>query len=466
MRCRSIRHALAIVACVLIVSPASGAEHAADPAPTPAPAEASAAAGAAQALVDAGRFEEAIVALRPLLGREPVEANVLFLYGVASLEAAQRPGRSAGERNILLNEAIAAFRAMLVNAPQLVRVRLELARAFFFKGRDGLARRHFELVLAGGVPEPVAAKVHQFLNLMRARKRWSGYFGTALAPDSNLNAASDTEIIYIDVFGARLPFRREGDFGAQSGLGLSIWGGGEYQQPLRQRLRLRVGADAVQREYSGNEFDQYFLAAHAGPRWLAGPRTEVSLLGTAQRQWLGGHPYVDESGVRLEVDRRVGLRLWARGTAAARQRDHKLYDFLDGPLTDLTLDLAWAAAATLQVQMTVGYERDHAASVHWRSLSRRVRVGGSLALPLGFTLGGSAQMRRTYYEGNGCVHQVLDCRQRVDRTHTFSLSVLNRGFTLFRFSPQLAFIHEARATNAQALDYDRNVAELRFVRQF
>ena len=75
-------------------------------------------------------------------------------------------------------------------------------------------------------------------------------------------------------------------------------------------------------------------------------------------------------------------------------------------------------------------------------------------------------MRRTHYEGSGRAHQVLDGRQRLDRTRTFSLSVLNRGFTLFRFSPQLAVIHEARATNAQALDYDRTRAELRFVRQF
>ena len=338
--------------------------------------------------------------------------------------------------------------------------------AFFLRGRDGLARRHFELVLAGGVPEPVAAKVHQFLNFMRARKRWTGYFGTAIAPDSNLNAASDTEIIYIDVFGARLPFQREGDFGARSGLGLSIWGGGEYQQPLSQRLRLRVGADVVQREYSGREFDQYILATHVGPRWLSGPRTEISLLGTAQRQWLGSHPYVDESGIRLELDRRLGPSLWARGTVSARERDHKQQDFLDGPLTDFALDLAWAVAPVLQVHMSVSYERDHASSVHWRSLSRRVRVGTSLALPLGFSLGTSAQMRRTYYEGNGCVHQVLDCRQRLDRTRTFSVSILNRALTLFRFSPQLAFIHEARVTNAQAQDFDRNLAELRFVRQF
>ena len=76
------------------------------------------------------------------------------------------------------------------------------------------------------------------------------------------------------------------------------------------------------------------------------------------------------------------------------------------------------------------------------------------------------QMRRTYYDGSGQVHLTLTGRRRLDRTRTFTLSVLNRAFTLFGFSPQLALINEARQTNAQAQDYDRNRAELRFVRQF
>ena len=133
-------------------------------------------------LIESGHFEEALVVLRPLLRQEPVEPNALFLYGLASLEASQRPGRAGDEREILLNEAIAAFHAMLVEAP--VRVRLELARAFFLKGEDGLARRHFEAVLAGGVPEAVAVNVQRFLDEIRSRNRWSFNVGFALAPDT------------------------------------------------------------------------------------------------------------------------------------------------------------------------------------------------------------------------------------------------------------------------------------------
>ena len=281
----------------------------------------------------------------------------LFDLGMAALEAAEQTDREL-TRQELYDKAIEAFRAILVNHPELVRVRLELARVFFLKGQDGLARRHFEAVLAGGVPAPVATNIQRFLAVMQARKRLTGYFGMAIAPDSNLNAASESEIIYIDTVFGRLPFTRQGDFGAESGFGLSVWGGGEYQQPLSEHL---LGSDVAVREYPGGDFDQHFLAMHIGPRWLVSPRTEISLLGTASRQWLGSIPYADEFGARLEMDRRLGPTVWARGTAAYRERTHGQRDFLDGPVVDFTATFAWTPAPVLRVHMTVGYERSRAA---------------------------------------------------------------------------------------------------------
>ncbi len=51
-------------------------------------------------------------------------------------------------------------------------MRLELARAFFLKHEDTLARLHFEQVLAGDVPPAVAANIQRFL---RARRRWQAH---------------------------------------------------------------------------------------------------------------------------------------------------------------------------------------------------------------------------------------------------------------------------------------------------
>ena len=88
-----------------------------------------------------------------------------------------------------------------------------------------------------------------------------------------------------------------------------------------------------------------------------------------------------------------------------------------------------------------------------------------VALPLGFTVGGSSSYSWTDYEGPGFL-TIPDGSPRKDETWNVRASVFNRAFTLFGFSPQVLAVHEVRTTNAQALGYKRTSGERRFVRQF
>ena len=213
--------ALASVAFLLLAVPASNAAES-------LPLSSGPGVSAARALVRAGRFVEALTDLRPLLQAHPGRTDILFLTGLAAIEAAQKPDTPESDRAALLDEAIASLRTILTNRPGLVRVRLELARAFFLKGEDSLARGHFERVLAGKPPAPVVANVQRFLAEIRARRRWTMYLGAAMSPDSNIGGASDEQIIYIN----DLPFRRDAEELTTSGIGVSVWTGGEYQHPL------------------------------------------------------------------------------------------------------------------------------------------------------------------------------------------------------------------------------------------
>ncbi|MDD9857283.1 MAG: hypothetical protein OXU96_04460 [Gammaproteobacteria bacterium] len=47
-----------------------------------------------------------------------------------------------------------------------------MARAFFLKGDDALARRHFERVLAGDPSPAMAANIRRFLRAIRDRRKW------------------------------------------------------------------------------------------------------------------------------------------------------------------------------------------------------------------------------------------------------------------------------------------------------
>jgi len=413
----------------------------------------------ARALVQNGDFEQALTILRPLAPGHPDQTDVRVLVGLAAMAASERATEIHG-KNALLHEAIAVVRAILINHSDLMRVHLELARAFFLKGEDGLSQKHFRKVLATKPQPAIIANIRRFLQAIRARRRWSGYFGFAVAPDTNVNSATDEGIIYI--YG--LPFRINEDSKAKSGIGVLLWGGGQYQHPLGERLWLDAGADLARREYGGKTFDQTFLAVHIGPRWLVGQRnTEVSLLASTRHRRVAGKAYSHDLGVRLEVRHRLTARLTTRGQASWHSRNYQENNTLDVPLIDVSLSASWLIKPTIQGDAAIGYERERPKLSVWNNSSRWARIGASFTLPLGFTLGGSGELHWTRYEAPYFTPGGAD---RKDRMRILRASVFNRAFTISGFSPQLVLVNEVRASHAQLQDYRRNRTELRFVRQF
>ena len=391
------------------------------------------------------------------------DMSALFRDGLAALRQATRQA-DEDRRDELLDTAIAAFRKMLVANPSLVRVRLELGRAFFLKEEDTLARRHFEIVLAGRPPAAVALNVNRFLAQIRARKRWSVRVGVALAPDSNLSANTDEKTILIDVFGQRLPFTYQGD-DPKSGIGIAAWAGGEYQYPLDPRWRLRVGGDISRREYRAREFDRMTAGGHVGPRWLIGRASEASVLASARQSWLSDEEDFRDLGIRVEGRHRLNRRTTAHLNAARHERRYEGRDHLDGPVTDISTGIGWVATPTARLDAALGWGKQRTERERERHANRWLRVGTSVLLPWGFTLGGAATLRWTEYEGNWAPF-VIGGGERSDVTRSIRIDVHNRGVTVGGFSPQVSMIQEERTSNAQLHGYDRISGELRFVRLF
>ena len=415
----------------------------------------------ARELLKQRRYEEALKILRRLAKTGPVRKSVHFLIGLAAIESSRRPGRLEADRDVLLDEAITILRAMLINEPGLVRVRLELARAFFYKREDGLSQEHFERVMAGNPPPPVVANVRRFLSQIRARRRWNMHLGFAVAPNTNIGGTSNERTIYI--FG--LPFRRDAESLTTSGVGLSVWGGGEYQHPLGQRVRLRMGMDASRREYSGGKFDRMLVSGHVGPRVFVSRTTEFSILGNWRHQWSANDPDSFDLGGRVTARHRFSRRLTVNGNASWHDRRYRTRKLLDGPVRSFSLGASWVLTPTIRLDGTAGYGRDRPESVRYRNDSKYLQAGVSVALPKGFTVGGGGGVRWTDYEAPWFPNTRGD-EDREDRTYNLRASVHNRALTFFGFSPEVSLIHEIRKTNAQLYDYKKTGGELRVVRQF
>ena len=187
-------------------------------------------------------------------------------------------------------------------------------------------------------------------------------------PDTNVGASSDQRIIYIDVGGQRLPFRRDQEELTTSGIGISAWIGGEYQYPLgdpgtgsgASSWRLRAGGNLSRKEYQESRFDQMTLSGHVGPRWLIGRTSEVSLLLSGLHHWTGSgveEPSHHDIGLRIEGRHRLNRRTTVNARASRHERRYDKDTHRDGPNTDVSLGVGWVASPTLRIDASAGWGR-------------------------------------------------------------------------------------------------------------
>ena len=472
----------------------------------------------AREMIFGGRPAAALELLRPLAERRPEDTDTHFFRGMAAAAAANlpegRPGAPENDeaRRALRDEAVASYRHILESRPGLAGARLELARVLFERGRcmappESLlehllgddcdaAAHHFRRALAGGLPDAITEAVSRFLAAVQARKRVSGQLGLAVAPDSNVNSGTSARtsigrnpfIGWVPVEWTLGEDRRE-----TSGIGALISASGEYLHPVGFRLvensatRLRLGGSLYRREYGGQRFDDTILAAYAGPQLLF-PRGRASLLLKADRRWSGvpvetgrwsARKVSRGLGPRLEGGLRLGERLWLGGGIERIERRHDRARLLDGPRTNLDLDLSFAATPAVTLGARTGWQRSRARAESPHLSSRTRRLGGFVAADLppvlgvtGFHVALFHDVLFTDYDEsdrghNLLVYEVPFGEAREDRTSITRLSAYNDHIELFGFVPALSLVHERRDSNiGEVFDYRRNRAEITMRRRF
>jgi len=140
------------------------------------------------ALIQAGRYEEAYILAQGGLFDYEGEVNFDFAYGLAALESG-RP-----------DEAVFAFERVAFNNPNQQRVKLELARAYFLSENYAASETLFNEVLASNPTANVRNNIEAFLALIdQAQSASESVFtwslGLNTGYDSNINSATELGVI-------------------------------------------------------------------------------------------------------------------------------------------------------------------------------------------------------------------------------------------------------------------------------
>ena len=510
MPAASARPAVALAAMLACAAPAPAEEAAETPSPaagqaapaeesaeTPSPAAEPVAPGPASAQEVAAM----VLLLHERLIRQPDELDPIFRLGVGILTASQQPQAPNGRpwsgdlRRNLQTEAALAFRHVLNRQPDLVQPHLFLAHALFERGDCAAppedlwehllgddceaSERHYRRILAEEHPPQVVRQIHLFLRFIQARKRIHRSFRVAVAPDSNVNAATEARTVSTGLNlpgGQGIALNKESR--QTSGVGLLLSTSAEYQRPLdyrlheRSRTLLRAGGGLYRRDYSGSTFDDMTLSLHAGPRFEFADRAlnRFSILAKANRGWYGGKTYSNGRGLRAEASGWAGERTWWGGTLERMYIRHRSESGKrrDGPRLDATAQTAYIATPALTLGARGGWRRYRTDAAVERYDSWWAGLSADYELPSVFGIRGiGVSLSYDRHHRYSDHVKITESRaKRRDRLGIIRLALHNRAFALGDFTPELALVREQRKSNVELYRYQRSRIELGLRRLF
>lgn len=390
--------------------------------------------GTAKALILSGRSTEAHVLLQEVATRHPASNDVDFLLGLLAIE-----GKN-------YERAVDHFRAILVREPASVRVRLELARAFYLKRDYENAYRQFQFARAGNPPPGVIATIDRFLGAIRREKSWSYSLGLAIAPDSNINNGTTAD--EVELFG--LPFELSDETRSRSGVGLAIQGALEFAPRLSGWSRLRVGAAVQSRDYAGVNFDDMTVAVHAGPRLTIG-KWDVSALASGFQRRFGGRRLGEGAGARIEATHHPDARTAMSLALSAHRVHYPPFPLHDGMFLSTSTGVMRALTPDSSLTARLGASRKTARTPELANWAGSLAIGYYRDLPGGFSVYAEPSIAQARYDG---IDPFFGNRRK-DRLAELHFSLLNRRISLRGFTPRVGFTLARRRSSIELYNYNQ-----------
>ena len=385
---------------------------------------------AGRLLIRAGRLEHARVFLeqaRPSTEEESIER--LFLLGRIELRLGNPQG--AAER----------FEAILTQRPELTRVRLELARAYFLAGQDDKARHHFNSSLAEELPSSVEAAVESFLRGIDARKRWSLSLSASMLPETR---RSEREEVLI----GGVPFRLDEDARASSGVGASLSTGASFSPAISDDLRGVLAASAAAKLYRRSDWNDVSASGDIGLTRLS-ENGSVSGGLRLGRRWVGGDRYQRSVGPWARARLRLSGSTHLGVSFGAAYRSHDELPDRNGWRIALTPRLVHVPDSRTSLRAEPILEWVEAETDHHGS--RMIGLGTTISHT--FDGGLSVSLTPSFHLRHHAAEDPLFERRQLDRTLRLGVSVLHRSLRFGGFAPYVGYSVEVNRSNIPIRDY-------------
>lgn len=348
------------------------------------------------------------------------------------------------------------YRAILDERPDAGRVRLELANMLYLIGDLGGSRRELRQARAGGLPTEVAAVVDQFAGALRSLRPYGASISVALAPDSNINRATNAETLDTII----APLELSEDAQARSGVGLKLGAQAFARLPIGDRLTLLPRLSGQGDIYRDERFNDVSTSAGLGLEFVAGANRIRPALGATWRIY-GGDLYARTQSLSVNWILPAGPRAQFSADASLNRARYLQNPLQDGWIYDLNASYERALDARTGGTLTLSATRQTARDPGYSTTS----AGATLLAyrELGrVTAFGSLGLRRL--EGDARLFLFTD--RRKEWLFSASAGATFRQAAVAGFAPLVRASYERNASSVGIYDYGRTSVEFGIARAF
>ena len=353
--------------------------------------------------------------------------------------------------------AISRFRRILVSQPNMVRVRLELGRAYFLGHHYADAERQFLYARAGKLPVAVRVNIDRYLGQIREQKSFGWGFSLAMAPDSNLNAGPAIDAVTL--YG--LPFQLSRDAKANSGVGLVLDANAEWAPRLTRRLKWRIGGQLHRTQYGATTFDDMSVSGYSGPH-LTLRRWDINLLGNIARRWYGEAGYSLNYGPSLDATYYLSARLGVGGNGSLSQTDYDQNPGQSGMAKTLGLYAFYTPTTSSYVRGAVTFGHQGARDGAFAFNSWQYGINYVREFSGGITLGVAPAFTQMDYDAPLLAFGKI----RHDRQLTGQISLLDRRLSYHGMTPRISYTYTRADSDIALYSFNRHHFEIGITKTF
>lgn len=353
-------------------------------------------------------------------------------------------------------EAAVLYRAILDEKPDASRVRLELAALLAQMGDLSGARHQLRQAQASGLPPEVAQVVNQYVAALRSLKPWGGSFELALAPDSNINRATDAKTL--DTVIAPLDLSR--DARARSGLGVKGSGQLYVRANLGKDLTLVPRVSGLGTLYRASQFNDISGSAQLGLEWRVKSDRFTPSAGYTWR-WYGGDLYARTQSFSLDWLHPAGKRAQIDTDFGISRVRYVRNAFQDGMIYNGSVSYERALTARSGASVSLSANRQTARDPGYATASGG--VGLVYWHDLGkFTLFGTANVNRLEADKRLFLYP----ERRREWYARGGVGAVFRQIQVAGFSPVLRIAYERNWSTVGIYDYRRVATDFGITRAF